>query len=357
MKKKSSTKAQTSEQTHVVQAPTNPAWVDQGLQGLGGQISNLSNADPYSFVAGPDALQTQAATGAAGLTSPQGFNDAQAALKAAGSAGPASLLDNLSAYMSPYTNDVVNSTLAGFDDNAGRTRAQQQLDIAGDSTFGGSGGSILRSLTEGQLGLGRAQTEAGLRDQAFNTGAGLSNQDAQRRQDSVNQQIAAALGLSGSAAAQGANDRANISQQSDIGEMLRQIAQQRAAAPLGLLSTQAGLYSSLPLGLTHGQSTDGTSNGTSNSTTTISDPMGSISSLMQGAGSLASGLAMFSDRRLKRDVVKLGERPDGLGVYLFRYLWSPLQHIGVMAQEVLRVKPEAVIPHASGFLMVDYGRL
>jgi len=56
-------------------------------------------------------------------------------------------------------------------------------------------------------------------------------------------------------------------------------------------------------------------------------------------------------------VVRLGERADGLGIYAYRYLWSPVRRIGVMAQEVLGVKPDAVIRHPSGFLMVDYGRL
>jgi hypothetical protein len=75
-----------------------------------------------------------------------------------------------------------------------------------------------------------------------------------------------------------------------------------------------------------------------------------------GGGSLA-GNFFSSDRRLKRDVVRIGTRPDGLGVYLFRYIWSPILHAGVMAQEVLRVKPEAVVRMPSGYLAVNYGAL
>ena len=50
-------------------------------------------------------------------------------------------------------------------------------------------------------------------------------------------------------------------------------------------------------------------------------------------------------------------RADGLPLYAFRYLWDRVVRFGVMAQDVLAVKPEAVIPTPSGYLMVDYGAL
>lgn len=81
------------------------------------------------------------------------------------------------------------------------------------------------------------------------------------------------------------------------------------------------------------------------------------SGLMGGLAQLGSAAIMASDRRLKRDVVRVGTRRDGLGVYLYRYLWSPVVHLGVMAQEVLRVRPAAVVAMPSGFLAVDYGAL
>lgn len=80
------------------------------------------------------------------------------------------------------------------------------------------------------------------------------------------------------------------------------------------------------------------------------------SGLMGGLFQLGSA-ALLSDVRLKRDIVKVDQRPDGLGVYEFRYAWAPQRFRGVMAQEVLHVKPEAVYLHPDGFLMVDYGQL
>lgn len=71
----------------------------------------------------------------------------------------------------------------------------------------------------------------------------------------------------------------------------------------------------------------------------------------------SAAMTAWSDVRLKRNIEKIGTTAHGLGVYAYEYLWSPVRQIGVMAQEVMGVKPEAVIAHPSGYLMVDYGAL
>lgn len=65
---------------------------------------------------------------------------------------------------------------------------------------------------------------------------------------------------------------------------------------------------------------------------------------------------MFSDRRLKEDIKRVGETDDGLGVYTYKYKGSPVTLMGVMAQEVEKVKPEAV-GEIGGFKAVNYGAL
>lgn len=62
---------------------------------------------------------------------------------------------------------------------------------------------------------------------------------------------------------------------------------------------------------------------------------------------------LFSDRRLKRDIRRIGTRSDGLGVYEFEYVWGGGRRTGLMAQEVREVYPHAVGERA-GFLTVDY---
>ncbi len=65
----------------------------------------------------------------------------------------------------------------------------------------------------------------------------------------------------------------------------------------------------------------------------------------------------ISDRRLKTDIVQVGMLRAGIPLYRFRYIGRDEVHVGVMAQDVLPVVPEAVITDASGFMRVDYRRL
>jgi hypothetical protein len=74
-----------------------------------------------------------------------------------------------------------------------------------------------------------------------------------------------------------------------------------------------------------------------------------------GGAALGAPPGTFSDRRLKSNIVRLGTHPIGIGIYEYDIFGG--RQIGVMAQELLEVMPEAVHQHPSGYLMVDYGRL
>jgi hypothetical protein len=77
------------------------------------------------------------------------------------------------------------------------------------------------------------------------------------------------------------------------------------------------------------------------------------SDFQSGLFSLGSAAIMASDRRLKKNIKRIGTHVLGIGVYLFDYLWGETA-IGVMADEVKTVMPEAVIKHPSGYDMVNY---
>jgi hypothetical protein len=64
-----------------------------------------------------------------------------------------------------------------------------------------------------------------------------------------------------------------------------------------------------------------------------------------------------SDIRLKRNIELVGRLDDGLGLYRYRYLWSDAVYVGVMAQEVAFVHPDAVVQGPDGYLRVKYSRL
>ena len=70
-----------------------------------------------------------------------------------------------------------------------------------------------------------------------------------------------------------------------------------------------------------------------------------------------------SDRRAKENIVRIGTHPLGIGLYLFDYKpefrvqWGHERRLGVMADEVDTVRPQAVHMDADGYKMVDYGML
>ena len=74
-----------------------------------------------------------------------------------------------------------------------------------------------------------------------------------------------------------------------------------------------------------------------------------------GAGGLGIGLGIAaSDRRLKKNIHKTGEKTkDGIPIVTFNYKDDPLgiKYTGVLAQEVEKIKPRAVIK------AVDYSKI
>lgn len=89
-----------------------------------------------------------------------------------------------------------------------------------------------------------------------------------------------------------------------------------------------------------------------------SEGTGGSPSTAGAIGSLVGGIAgIFSDRRLKRDIVLLDRADDGLGLYAFRMIDDPERRIGVMADEVAAIRPWALGAEVGGFKTVHYGAL
>ena len=250
----------------------------------------------------------------------------------AGRVSAQSLLDGLSDYMSPYTNDVVDTTLAGFDEQAARTRAQQAAAAAGSGANRGTRNSIFEAVLEGELGRERASTEATLRDSAFNTGAGLSADDANRRQSAsatnaelaqqasqanaqmelqrmltsaemmfgenqfnanqIDEALARTLSASGQLADIGStyqgNERADVGLLSQLGAQERDIQRQQSTADIALLDTIANLLGGM--GVNTSQVT-GVAN--SGSQTTRSQPglLSTIGSVVDIGSGIAGGVS------------------------------------------------------------------
>lgn len=102
----------------------------------------------------------------------------------------------------------------------------------------------------------------------------------------------------------------------------------------------------------------------------ISAPQQSTASqlggLALGTGSLLTGLkaaGMFSDIRMKENITEVGMTPGGLKTYAFEYkpefkdIAGHGRYVGVMAQEVEKVIPDAVFVADNGYKAVDYSKV
>jgi hypothetical protein len=76
----------------------------------------------------------------------------------------------------------------------------------------------------------------------------------------------------------------------------------------------------------------------------------------RGGGGRGGG-GRRSDMRLKHDIVLLGRLDGGLGYYRFVYNGGHTAYVGVMAQEVQAVTPQAVTRGADGYMRVSYDLL
>lgn len=98
---------------------------------------------------------------------------------------------------------------------------------------------------------------------------------------------------------------------------------------------------------------------------------GSVCMLTMGTASVGNDPSPYnntrknsqSDRTAKENIVRIGQHPLGIGLYLFDYKpeyrnqWGNGRQFGVMADEVEKVMPEAVSVHPDGYKMVNYALL
>lgn len=319
---------QTTQQTTT---PTNPAWVTAAMKDYTDRVNSFGQMPASSLVAPASQLQNQAFGQAEELGSGGGgsglFGEAAGIARGAVNNGDAQ------SFMSPYTEQVVDTTLQGYDQNAGVQQAALAARGAANGSFGGSRFGLAEGMLGGQLAQGRAGAEAQLRDQAYNTGMGYYG-------DAQNRNLQAGGLLSNIGSAEDANSRANIGLMAGLGETQRGIDADYRTADLSMLQALGQLHNQGQYGLFRGQNQTGT--------TTTKDNPGTMAQVGQAAQVAASLAALFSDRRLKRNIV-----PIGGGWYAYNYIWSDDLEVGVMADE----QPQAASIGPGGFAVVDYGAL
>jgi hypothetical protein len=302
-------------------------------------------------------------------------------------------------FFNPYEDQVVQQTL----EDIGRQSAQADIGLRDQAVsagaFGGSRGRITQEELARQTGRGAAEAVSGIRSAGF-------GQAQQQAQQAFEQQRGAQQGLASMQAGIG-GQQAQLGQalgglgqlsaglsgqfgqiggglaglgqqsQSQLGSqvnMLNQLGQQGQATQQAALSRQfAGAQQlagepmqrllqgqQLLAGMPTGQISGGTS-GSPYQPQSYQKPSG----FSQALGALGSAASIYaaSDVELKENIKKVGELEPGVGWYTWDWNETgksigaesePAE--GVLAQEVLEVKPDAVMVK-DGYYAVDYGRI
>jgi len=338
-----------SSSTQVQQSQTAPWEAAQPmLQGILGQLSaGLNNAGLTSAETGAlNTLQSNAAqgnpfAGAIGSYANELLNGGGATNQAG--AVNQNYLDYRNA-LTPYANGsmignnpALAAQLAQIQTDVGNS-VNAQFAAAGRDFSGANQQAYGRGVAAGQAPVIAAQYNQDVANQraaqdtayaAGNTNAGILSGLQQQGLNNKGQ---------GAAAAQSALDAQNYGANATLAAEA-----QRRGIPVQALGLLAQI--GVPIaGL--GSQSSGTTQGTQQ---------------MSGAqqfGTIASGIGsllryMPSDKQLKEDIKQVGALFDGTPVYGYRYKGAPAYHIGLMAQDVEKITPGAVI-EINGYKAVDY---
>ena len=191
---------------------------------------DLSKIMGRQFVAGPGALTTQAEGLASGLGSFQPFlNEAAAAqTRAKDLVSPTAY----QTYMSPYQQDVIDTTLAEYDVQAQKGLPGLAAQAIGAGAFGGGRDGVQRAEYQAASDRNRAALQAQLLQQGFGTAQNLAGQ-------AFNQQQSLAAGQLGLAQQSPALLGQQISALTGLGAQQAARTQQLLTADQQLASRQA----------------------------------------------------------------------------------------------------------------------
>lgn len=247
---------------------------------------------------------------------------------------------NYDPYNTPGLSDALNTLKSDITGSVNGQFAAAGRDFSGANQQA-LGRGLMQGLAPALLGqynqnVQNQQGAAGNLYNAGNTTSGLLT--GMNQQGLANQQ----QGIANSSDALAAQNYSPTQQL-----QLEQMRQQLPAQNLGLLA-QIGV----PIA-----QLGGTKTGTSNTTNEMSGAQ-QFGTIAGGIGSLGTGLAnqgfkLFSDRRLKRNITRISTTHNGLGLYHYQYVWGGPFQIGVMADEVEKIKPDAV-ETVGGYKVVDY---
>jgi hypothetical protein len=267
------------------------------------------------------------------------------------------IADNMSPYMNEYVMRALAPQLRQMDIQNAATDANTNAQATGSGAFGDARTGIEQASNKFNQNVQREGVIGNAYNQAFNTAIGAGAQDVANQNQTQNANASyaeTALGraLGGAGALEGLQN-----QQLGVAGAQNQMGQQQTAQQQAQLTAQynqwlmAQQYPFQTAQLLNQTTSTGAQAMPASTQTTEMKPDNSGWAL---GGAL--GLAMFSDADLKEDIVEVGELLDGTPVYSYRYFDEDIPRIGLLAQDVEKRNPDAVIEAwPGGAKMVNYG--
>jgi soluble lytic murein transglycosylase-like protein len=228
-------------------------------------------------------------------------------------AGMGPVYENVDKYLNPYIKNVADTTRAQIEQANEQAQSGALGTAIQSNAFGGDRAGVAAANLAGQQNLALGSTMANIYNQGYTQAVDTSMNDRNRM-----------LGVAG--AQLGAGTQMQQTEQAGLDALINQFQQEQ-----GYPFQVAQFLANIAMG----------TGALSGSTTTTTQPA-----------------QVFSDRRLKHDIKKIGEADNGLPIYTFKYKGDEHHqtHVGFMADEVEKKNPDAVGLDPSGYKTVDYDK-
>jgi len=247
---------------------------------------------------------------------------------AAGIANNGITPQSIQSFMNPYIQSVIDPARASFDIQNKQALSNLQGNHAVRGALGNNTGSE-EAFYAGVL-PGQQQQIASLYSQGFDKAGQLSTAD-------VNARLAGVSAQSGANTA-GYNMGQGIWDSTFKNNLTPYEIANQGVQGLGNLGNLAGQTATT--------NTSGTATGTATQTATPSTG-GTV------AGLIGTGMSLFSDADVKENIKEIGATFDGQPIYKYNYKGDAATQIGLLAQEVEGLHPEAV-GEVGGIKTVNY---
>lgn len=356
--------------------------------GIANTNAAVGMAQPYYTAAGQDITKAQSNADPLNAQAGAGFSSALAgaqpynagatglALAGAQAVNPTDLdAASIQKYMSPYLNTVLGSTSALLNQNNQQAQAGQLGNAITSGAFGGDRAGIAAANLNQQNQLSNANIYSGILNNAYTNALSTAQQQqgvglgaAQANRAALSGAASQIQGIGQQGYEQGTG---TASAQAGLGQQVfnQGITASGAQSGLGTAAQTAalqGAQAQLAAGQVQQQTQQAGDTALYNQfLQQQSYPFQVaqfLANIAEGTGSLSGSTttttqpgSLFSDRRVKDDIRKVGKTFDGQTIYTFKYKGDNTTHIGLMAQDVEKKHPDAV-GLAAGIKTVDYAK-